>query len=131
MLFKMPVPYSEDLRRKVIEKVDLGLSPKEVGKLFNIDRSTIYDWLNVRKETGDISPKSGYQVGHGQRITDLDKFKQFVDQHPDYTQAELVNAWPEKISVSTIGRALAKINYTRKKRVMSIKNEMNSNAKNL
>ncbi len=110
MLLKMPVPYSEDLRKKVIEKVNSGLSPKEVGKLFNIDRSTIYDWLNVRQETGQLKAKSGYHVGHGHCITDLDNFKQFVDQNPDYTQAELANAWPKKISVSTIGRALAKIN---------------------
>lgn len=126
----MPIPYSEDLRRRVIDKVDSGFTPHEVGNLFNIDRSTIYDWLNVRKETGDIKPKSGYQVGHGHCITDLDDFKRFVDEHPDYTQAELANAWPNKISASTIGRALIKINYTRKKRVMSTRSEMKTKEQN-
>ena len=120
----MPSPYSEDLRNKVIEKVDSGMRPTHVAKLFNICRTTIYDWLEVRENTGSLKPQTNFQKGHSHVITNLDGFKVFVDQHPDYTQPELAAAWPTKVSVSSIARALVKIGYSRKKSVMTIKKEM-------
>ena len=73
---------------------------------------------------GYIKPKIGSHKGHSHSITDIDKFKQFVDQTPDYTLDEFAAAWPEKVSRSTVGRTLIKLGYTRKKSVLIIKKEM-------
>jgi hypothetical protein len=47
--------------------------------------------------------------------------------HGDKTQVEMAQLWEEKISDRTISRALKKIGFTRKKRLMAIENEMKLN----
>jgi len=58
----------------------------------------------------------------------LDVFRAFVSAYPDKTQAELAQLWPDDISERTIGRALKRLGFTRKKRLMVINNEMSSDA---
>ncbi len=111
----MPVPYSYDLRIKVIEAIDGGMGKTQASKVFNISRNTINLWLQRRKETGDYRAYSGYQQGYGAKITDLEKFREFVRKHGSQTQEEMASAWEEEISDKTIGKALMKIGFTRKK----------------
>ena len=44
---------------------------------------------------------------------------------------EMAQAWPEKISDLTIGKALKKINFTRKKKLTDIEKEMKKKGENL
>jgi hypothetical protein len=44
--------------------------------------------------------------------------------HGDKTQVEMAKLWDGEISSRTISRALKKIGFTRKKRLMAIGNEM-------
>lgn len=111
----MPAPYSNDLRIKVIEAIDGGMGKTKASKIFNISRNTINLWINQRKKTGDYRAKKGYQQGYGAKITDLEKFREFARKHGSQTQAEMAAAWGEKISDHTIGKALKKICFTRKK----------------
>ena len=92
----------------------LGLQRKKVCKLFNICRQTLYSWLALEKEQGHLAPQTGFQKGHNHGIKDLDKFREFVDLHPDYTQEEMAEHY--SVGSSTIGRAMVKIGYSRKKR---------------
>lgn len=69
--------------------------------------------------------------GNGHKITDWEKFQKFVEVNGDKTQVEMAELWPEKISGRTISRALNKIGFTRKKKLMVIKNEMKLNGKSL
>ncbi|WP_425382836.1 IS630 transposase-related protein [Spiroplasma endosymbiont of Melieria omissa] len=51
----MPKPYSEDLRRKVIEAYESkNMKIKEICKVFNITRKTLFLWRKRKKETGHI-----------------------------------------------------------------------------
>lgn len=111
----MPAPYSYDLRIKVIEAIDGGMGKTQASKIFNISRNTINLWLNKRKQTGDYRAKKGYQQGYGSKITDLEKFREFARKHGSQTQAEMAEAWEKEISDQTIGKALKKIGFTRKK----------------
>jgi len=111
----MPAPYSYDLRRKVIEAIDGGMGKSQASKIFKISRNTIDLWVHKRKETGDYRADDGYQRGYGAKITDLEKFKEFAQKHGSQTQKEMAEAWPEKITDKTIGKALKKIRFTRKK----------------
>ncbi len=111
----MPASYSYDLRTKVVNAIDGGMRKTQASRIFQISRNTIDIWLKKREETGDYQAKVGYQQGYNAKITDLEKFQQFVQINGSKTQAEMAEVWLEKISDRTIGKALKKIGYTRKK----------------
>jgi transposase len=113
----MPIPYSYDLRKKVIVALDEGMSRTEASRIFRRSRNTINLWLRKREQTGDYKAEVGYQKGCNPKITDLEKFEQFAQAHGSLTQKEMAEKWTEKISDRTIGKALKKLNYTRKKAV--------------
>lgn len=124
--------YSYDLRKKVIEAIELdGMKKGEVSVLFNISRNTIHQWFKRKQATGDFKAKSYRPAGHSHRITDWEKFEAFAQEHGDKTQAQMAQLWEGEISARTIGRALQKIGFTRKKRPMATKNETSSNVNNL
>lgn len=111
----MPASYSYDLRSKVINAIDSGMRKTQASRIFQISRNTIDTWLKKREETGDYQAKVGYQQGYNPKINELEQFQQFVQVNGSKTQAEMAEAWTQKISVRTIGKALKKIGYTRKK----------------
>lgn len=111
----MPAPYSYDLRTKVIQAIDGGMGKTQASKIFKISRNTINLWLQKREETGDYRAEDGYQRGYGAKITDLEEFKEFARKHGSRTQKEMASSWQGEISDRTIGKALKKIKFTRKK----------------
>lgn len=128
---KIPAPYSYDLRQKVMDVLDSGVSPSIVAARFQIAKRTVYGWKKRRKETGDFRSKKLGNVGYGHKITDWKAFTQFAESHGHMTQADMAEAWDGEISRQTISRALKKIGFTRKKRHMAIKNGMKKGAQNL
>ncbi len=94
----MPAPYSYDLRTKVINAIDEGMSFTQVSRIFKISRNTIDLWLKKRESTGNYQASVGDQRGYNAKITDLENFQQFVDIHGSKTQKEMAELWPEKIS---------------------------------
>ena len=124
----MAKPYSDDFRQKVIQAVELdGLKKSEACQLFNISRNTLNLWFQRRAETGDIHPKKKQSSNKNQKITDWENFRAFANANSDKTQVEMAQRWEGQISARTISRALRKINFTRKKRLMGISNEMRIN----
>ena len=120
----MAKPYSYDLREKVINAVELdGLKKSEASELFNISRNTIDLWLKRKAQTGDFKPRLNKPPGHSHKITDWEKFREFVQNHGDKTQEQMAQLWQGQISARTICRALMKIGFTRKKRLMGTKRE--------
>lgn len=102
--------------------------PKPV-KFSRISRNTINLWLHKRKETGDYQANEGYQRGYNPKITDLVEFQEFARKHGSQTQKEMAGAWQGEISDKTIGKALKKIRFTRKKKLTVIAREMNRKGK--
>lgn len=124
----MSKPYSYDLRQKVIQAIELdGMKKSEAAKVFQISRNTINLWLKRQVETGDYQAKSNRPHHTMDKISDWQKFREFVKQHGDKTQAQMAALWEGDISVRTISRALQKINWSRKKRPMAIVNETKLN----
>jgi hypothetical protein len=72
-------------------------------------------WLKTRSKTGSIKAKQNYRRGPQPKIKDLEAFCQFVKQHGSSTQAEMASNWSEPVSRVTIGKALKRISFTRKK----------------
>lgn len=98
-----------------MKALDGGMKKTEASKTFNISRNTIDLWLKRRNESGDYRAKEGYQKGDNPKIQDLEEWKEFVQKNSSKTQKEMAEAWGEKISDQTIGKALKKIGFTRKK----------------
>jgi transposase len=120
----MPIAYSQDLREKAIAAIDRGVPKSQVITMFNISRDSLDRWLKRRSATGSLAATVGYQRGHSHRIVDWEAFGVFVKAHGDKTQAELAELWHQPVSARTISRALARIGFTRKKRLMAIGNGM-------
>jgi transposase len=124
----MPKPYSYDLRQKVMQAIEMdGLRKNEASQLFDISRNTINLWFERREETGDINVKARTSSSQKPKISDWEKFREFVNEHKDKTQAEMAELWGN-ISQRSISRALKQIGFTRKKKLMVIGNEMKKNA---
>jgi transposase len=111
----MPKPYSQDLRDRVISTYETGsYTQAEVAKQFKIGAKTVYDWLRLKEKTGSLKPKEGYQKGHSHVIEDTEAFKKLVSEGNFSSREEIVAA-VGKGTVHSIGRALKKIGYVKKK----------------
>ena len=128
----MPKPYSYDLRQKVIQAIELGgMSQNQAAMVFHISRSTINLWCQRQVHTGDCKAKPNLPQGNGHKITDWDKFREFVKVNGEKTQVEMAKLWNGEISDRTISRALIKIGVTRKKKLMGIEKDLKRKGRNL
>ena len=136
----MPKPYSYDLRQKVIQAIKLGgLSQMQAAATFQISRSTINIWCQRQARTGNYQAKPNLPPGNGHKITDWEKFREFVKVNGDKTQVEIAKLWPEEISDRearhqggrTISRALKKVGLTCKKKLMDIEKDLKKKDKSL
>jgi transposase len=126
----MPAPYSYDLRIKAIESVRRGERKIDVCRMFHISRNTLNLWLKREQETGDCKANVDFQKGYGHKITEWERFRQFVNEHGGKTQGEMAKVWGENVTQQNISNALRKIGISRKKKHTAIKNETKSNVKN-
>ena len=111
----MAAAYSYDLRIKVIKFLEDGGIIREASKLFNISRNTVIAWKKIKKASGDVKAKTGYQVGHRLIIKDTARFKQLVEEHKDKSSIELAKLWHEPVSCKSVLRLLKKLGYSYKK----------------
>ncbi len=114
----MAKAYSYHFRQKVIESIELnGFKKQDASEMFNISRNTINLWFQQKAATGDFQAKTRSANTHGEKIVDWARFRAFVKEHHDKNQAEMADLWDGPISARTISRALAKIGFTRKKKL--------------
>jgi transposase len=126
----MPSPYSEDLRQKAIAAVKRGERKKDVSEMFNISRNTLDLWLKREEQTGNCWAIKNYQQGCRHKITDWQRFREFVRQHGGKTQAQMAKLWGDNVTQQNISDAMQKIGVSRKKRLTGIENEMISSTMN-
>jgi transposase len=127
------VAFSIDLRERVISAIDNNMRITEAVKLFKVSRRVIYEWLDLRKITGGLTPKTGYQKGHSHKITDWEKFKAFAHEHHKSRSPQMIIAWEKltgvKVSESVMLRGLKKINFTSKKKLLVTQKRIKRNEK--
>ena len=111
--------YSVDLRERVLQALDEGMSKMTAHRTFHISRSTIDHWLALRAQTGGVSPRAS-RAGRTSSLRGL-AFEEFVCRHAHATLDEMVQAWRHETGVSltdmSFSRALRALGWTRKKRV--------------
>jgi transposase len=126
------MPYSEDLRVRVLRHVDSGKSKMSAHKTFGVSRSTIDRWLKLRAATGSLKANTSYRRGKAPVINDLGAFEEFAQRHSGCTLAQMAVAWEQemgqKLSLMPFSIALRRIGvkgkgWTRKKRVGAIRSD--------
>ena len=125
----MAAPYSDDLRQKALDAIDRGERKSQVSRLFNISRNTLDLWLKRRETTGSCGVIRDYQRGPVPKIAELENFRKFAQQHGHLTQEQMAQQWPQAISNRTIGKALKRIQFTRKKKRTATGSAMKPNEK--
>jgi transposase len=115
----MAKPYSEDLRRRVVEAVEDGATIPEAAEQFGVSISSVVRFLRLHRDTGSIRPSKfgGYKgyalAAHEERV------RRLVAEQPDITLAELrARLAKEKVKVgqSSIFRFLRHVKLTFKKK---------------
>ena len=125
----MPRPYSDDLRQKAIAAIERGERKSQVCRTLTISRNTLDLWLKRQEQTGEVGAIRSYRRGPQPKIEDLEVFRSFAQKNGHLSQQEMAQQWSEAISDRTIGKALKRIGFTRKKRLMVTKNGMKRNGK--
>jgi transposase len=116
----MPAPYSQDLRRKIVEAHAKGRSQAQLVDDFGVSASFVATLVKRFKQTGSLAPKPH---GGGRRPALDTSGKQAVVEmvraQPDATIAELrarvCEQFGATVSKSAMGRALTALGLPRKK----------------
>jgi transposase len=114
--------YSRDLREKVVGAYEArGESYDRLSELFGIGRATLNRWLRLKRETGNVA-KRPYGGGQQSKIAGkgLEVLQRAVRSKNDSTRPELAKVLLKEtglsVSVASVGRALRRLGFTRKKR---------------
>ena len=111
--------YSIDLRERVLQAVEEGMSKMTAHRTFHISRSTIDHWFALREQTGSVSPRA-MRCG-GTSSLQGEAFEEFVQRQAHATLGEMSRAWQQQTGVSltamSFSRALNGLGWSRKKRV--------------
>jgi transposase len=115
----MAKPYSEDLRRRVVETIDSGATIPEAAEQCGVSISSVVRFLQLHRETGSVGAAKfgGYKEfalkAHEELVRSL------IEEHPDITLAELkARLARKKVSVgkSSIARFLGYLKLPYKKK---------------
>tara|TARA_B100000959_G_C14829251_1_gene561150 strand:+ start:66 stop:452 length:387 start_codon:yes stop_codon:yes gene_type:complete len=128
----MPVPYSNDLRKKVIDLLEVSKkSPKEVSLLLNIHSTTITRWRKRYKEEGSYEFR-GYNDNKDKiKIKDPLKIKKIIEKDPFINCYEIVEMIDEDVTDVTILNYIRRLGLTFKKTPRCTKKGMKNSEPNL
>ena len=109
--------YSMDLRERVMEACDSKTESRaQTAKRFNVSVFWVKKLLRLRRTTGSFAarPHGGGRtaVFSGQTLQQL---QDLVEQKPDATLRELLDATGMKVSIMAVFRALDRLDYRFKK----------------
>lgn len=113
-------PYSEDLRWRVVSAVAGGMPREDVAWRFAVSVPTIERWLRLKRETGGLAPKPVPGPEAVKTNALVAALPERLAARADATLAEHCSWWREvagvEVSTATMSRALARLDWTRKKR---------------
>jgi transposase len=115
----MARPYSLDLRERVVEAIEGGLSRREAAEVFGVSPSTAVKWMRRHQDSGSVAARA---MG-GDRRSRLGSERSFIEERldavNDLTIEELRATLREErgivVGYGTVWRFLAKEKITLKK----------------
>ena len=112
-------PYSEDLRKKIVEALSRGTPKTEAARSFGVSRSSVKRYAKLAEEGRSLAPKKrpGSKPkldGSARKLLGAD-----LRERPTATLAQrrefLRRARGVEVSDSTVSRMLGRLGWTRKK----------------
>jgi transposase len=109
-----------DVRRRVIEAIDQGLSRRKAAKRFGVSAGSAIRWQAQLQASGDVTPKPQGGDRKSARIeAEADFILGEVDKTPDVTLAELKAKMEERkvnVSIGALWRFFDRRRITFKKK---------------
>src|SRR6266511_1953986 len=112
--------YSLDLRQRMLAAIDRGMARSEAVSTFQVSLATLKRWLAKRRDTGDLTP--GLPPGLTATITPVQEplLRAQLEAYPGATLAAHAGRWNaalgSRLTQWTVGRAIRRIGWSRKKR---------------
>ena len=114
--------YSQDLRERVLRAVNLGHPRAEIVQFFGFSRATIKRYLKQRREEGHVRPKAIPGRPPKKRAQVEAGVMPQLQAHDDATLEQHCDLWVqahgERVSRWTMSRAIKRLGWTRKKKVV-------------
>ena len=111
--------YSEDLRQKIVEATERGVSKAQAARLFNLSLSSVKRYARrLARQGGSLAPGKG--SGRPPKIDDSAKqlLEKVVQERSAATISErrrfLEHLTGESLSDSTVGRMLKRMGFSQK-----------------
>lgn len=111
----MAAAYSMDLRSRVLQDADAGLSSKELATQYHVSRAWVDALKQRRRETGDVAPRKQTRWRTPILTPQLRELEALIRAQPDRTLAELQKALQTTAGLATIWRAVKDLGFTLKK----------------
>src|SRR5215211_9136883 len=114
--------YSLDLRERVLAALDRGMPRAAAVTTFTVSLATIKRWLARRRAGQSLAPRSSPGRAHIIPAAELPALRARLEVAPDASLAAHMHWWnqahPKRpVSHATIDRAIARLDWTRKKRL--------------
>ena len=107
--------YSLDLRKRVLRAWDSGMDVYSVAAKYEVSRAWVHRLVQRRRETGAVGPRRQEVFKKQAFAGQEDRLCALVDAQPDRTLAELREALHSSASLSSVWRALDRLQLTVKK----------------
>ena len=112
--------YSQDLRERVVRLRSSGERLRRIAEVLDISVSSVKRYLKRHQETGSVAATVARRMVPMLGIADLAVIEGQWQAHNDWTLRQHLALFSEQtgrlVSVSTLGRAVARLGWTRKKR---------------
>ena len=110
-------PYSMDLRKRVLRAWDAGMDAESVAAKYEVSRAWVHRLVQRRRETGSIAPRKQTKFRGRVLAGQEARLAALITAQPDATLAELRDALPTSAALSTLWRAIERLQLTVKKTV--------------
>jgi transposase len=108
--------YSLDLRKRVLEDCDRGLTTRQVATKYSVSESWVRRLKQRRRETGEVAPRQPAAGPSPSWDAYAGPLRDAVRQTPDATLEELRERLKLTVALSTLWRAVAALGLTVKKK---------------
>jgi putative transposase len=109
----MSYGYGLDLRKKVVDYIENGHSKASACRIFAVGRATLYRWLSLKQEQGNLSARLRIRRSHK---LEKERLEKFIAKHPDAYLLEI--AQHMRVSGTAVFKACRRWGITRKKNLI-------------
>ena len=98
--------YSLDLRTRVMDDLERGLSAEEAAEKYSVTARTIYSWKLLKRETGGIAPRQGKTGPKRKLDAHREAILAWIRENSDLTLEELKSQLELPGCLQTLSNAL-------------------------